>query len=408
VGPFTLPLAALLFYSGAFFIGLVNFIFGLALTLWLVGGWVTHECWRKRLALAVLGAGAVFFCHLLAALTFVGILLCLELHAGLSMRSWDAFRRATSPVAFGLVVVLLLLSPSSGHAFEPGWHGAGSLETLLRWKATIFGTALLGGAIASDVVVLIGGTAFLLILPLTCRLSLHGRPGFVVLGLLAATLLLPERVGLGSLIDFRLGLMPIVFAAATVRMTQRRSGAPGVAFAALVALVAVRTAVLVAAWLGAGDSIASIDRAAAALPRESVLLAALGTASGEISWADRWAPSLTNIVTIGALRGLFVPTVFAFSSQHPLVLRPEWRELAADLRVHTSDNLREVSQLARASCEAGQPIGVLILHPGPALEVAGAFGASLAATGDRFAMLGYCASPLAAEAAGRGGVIETR
>ena len=60
-GPLTLPLAALLFYSGTFFIGLVNFVFGLALTLWLVGAWVTQEHGQKRLALAVLGTAAVFF-----------------------------------------------------------------------------------------------------------------------------------------------------------------------------------------------------------------------------------------------------------------------------------------------------------------------------------------------------------
>src|SRR5947209_2320128 len=98
-GPLTLPLAALLFYSAVFFIGLVNFVFGLALAFLLIGIWVGDRRWSRRLVVSVLGAAAVFFCHLIAALTFAGILLCLDLRQGAA----GGWRRATSPAGFGLI-----------------------------------------------------------------------------------------------------------------------------------------------------------------------------------------------------------------------------------------------------------------------------------------------------------------
>ena len=383
-GPLTLPLAVLTFYSGAFFFGLVNYVFGVGLMLFLVGAWLGAERWAARMAIAVLGAVALFFCHLIPALLYAGILGCLELYALATRRTH--LLRVTSPVALAVLGVLLALSPSSDDAFGIAYVGSAPLE-FARWKASLFVKALLGGAFASDLVLAGLGLLAVIAVLLTCRLAVPPAMALAIAALVLLTLAAPQRVGLGSLFDYRVALVPIVVLLATVRITPRRPGRVPWAAIAVTACAVVRSATLAAVWHQ--DRVAVIeplDRALAQLPRESILLAAFGRDDTQLSWREYWSPALSNIPAIAAMHDVFVLTVFAHATQQPLALKPEWQPWNLAPRTDTPARFQEVAGKAAAMCGGGRPVSLLLIYPESVLRS----GPPPAASGPHFALLRYC------------------
>lgn len=390
----TLPLAVLLFYCGPLFWGLINYVFGLGLMLGLLGAWMARERVASRLGLAVGGAVALFFCHLVPAFLFAGILGCLELHQVATAPPGARLRRlvrCTSPVALAAVVALLLLSPAGQDSLGVAYAGAGSPAEFLRWKAGIFVKALLGGALASDLAVAGLGAGFALALLLTCRVRMQARIAFVITALVGLTLAAPQRVGAGSLFDYRMAIVPLIVAAASLRFLPRHAGGLRWPVAALTLLVAIRSAALSIAWLQQDGLITGLDRALAALPRGSVLFAGFGRPKEAISWAEWWGPAISNGGALAALHGVFVPSVFAYATQQPLSLKPAWRAWNQAGDFSTPERLALAAEQARAACHDGSNGGaaLLVLYPAAFVQQP-RFGSVAPGSTDRYALLRAC------------------
>jgi len=119
-----LPLIALpLLYNGVLLVGVMNYVFGIGLSLWALAAWVAlrERCWPWRFAVSLLFALALFFCHLFAVGLYGLGLLALELHRLWSRRAQPLLPRLADFFATGLpfvpLIPLLMLSPT--------WHVAG-------------------------------------------------------------------------------------------------------------------------------------------------------------------------------------------------------------------------------------------------------------------------------------------
>jgi hypothetical protein len=395
----TVPLAIILFYNWAFFLGLANYVFGIALMLALLGAWLaSEERLLCRLGIVLGGATALFFCHLVPALLFVGVIGCLELYDIASTQRGMRSRRLVrcgSPAALVLIGVLLQLSPSGKAQLTFSYGGTGSLASFAYWKAGIFARTLLGGAFASDVVVAAFGVTFLLVLVLTCRVGISTRMVLVTAALVALTLAAPQRLGTGSLFDHRIAIVPVILAAAALRVSAGRRGGLQWALAVLILGVLLRSTILAVSWQHDSALFADLDRVLATLPPQSTLLTGYGRSPKAVSWREWWSPALSNSAVLAVFHGVFVPTVFAFPTQQPLVLKPAWRQWDAVADLSTPERLGAFAERARQMCrgtESNKPgagIAILVLYPSTFVRELPA-GELLSELNSRFAILKYC------------------
>jgi hypothetical protein len=132
-----LPLMAFPFlYNYIFLTGLVNYIFGIGLSLWALACWIwlREWSWPFRLAISTLFVIALFFCHL-SALGLYGV----GLLAAESLRLWWWRKEALTSrlidfVATGIpflpVIVLLFNSPTLQLISEYWWEPRGKINGL--------------------------------------------------------------------------------------------------------------------------------------------------------------------------------------------------------------------------------------------------------------------------------------
>lgn len=120
------PLGAVLFvYNAALLRGFLNFIIAVGIALPLAAAWVA---WREKrpliaIPLAVLGATALFFCHLIGLLFFAILIGAHELAALRTDPRWprQAFRRA-------LVLLMVFVLPAALYTMSPLGHLPGGTD----------------------------------------------------------------------------------------------------------------------------------------------------------------------------------------------------------------------------------------------------------------------------------------
>ncbi|MFZ2007509.1 MAG: hypothetical protein WAV02_20660, partial [Stellaceae bacterium] len=156
------------------------------------------------------------------------------------------------------------------------------------------------------------------------RLRLDSRLGLGVAVVLVAYLLLPSQMLSGSGVDRRLPLalfLLLIAATAPHRLPRRAALTIGIAVAAI---FIARMAVIEKVWLDASRAYAADIAAIDTLP---------GSAKLAVAYPDRETnaggiPEL-HVATLAAMRReAFVPTLFAYSSQQPIALRPPYDALA--------------------------------------------------------------------------------
>src|SRR5262249_42006036 len=134
--PFPLVASPLL-YNYIFLIGLVNYFFGIGLSLWALACWIwlRERHWSLRVTISTLFVTAFFFCHL-SALGIYGIgLLATESlwfcsrykKVPLTSRLIDF---ATTGIPFFAVIPLLLESPTLQLISEYSWEPRGKINGL--------------------------------------------------------------------------------------------------------------------------------------------------------------------------------------------------------------------------------------------------------------------------------------
>ncbi|HWG81197.1 MAG TPA: hypothetical protein VN681_15550 [Stellaceae bacterium] len=315
-------LAFLLLYSRILLWGFLNYLFGLGLALCAVAGWIAlrQRSPPLRLAIGMVAALALFFAHLLA-FGLYGVLV-MGYEAGEALRQRPGWLRAAAALALAgaaFVPALLILfgaTPGAlGGAVRYG-HPLRKLDLMF----SVFDNYSRPFDVACFAVVVLA------LIFLFARRWVRLAPAITVplALLLVVYLVMPSQLATASGADHRIPLLLGLVLVAGSDWAAPRARARRIVLVAALALFAVRLAVVTAVWrdsdrlyarlLPALDGLPPGSRVAVAYPPEAL---------------NSEATPLAHFPTLAIVRrDAFVPTLFAFATQQPVVLRPEYRALA--------------------------------------------------------------------------------
>ncbi len=133
-----MPLIAFpLLYNYVFLVGLMNYLFGIGLSLWALAAWVflRERIWPLRLIVSTLFVCALFFCHLSALGVYgIGILSFEMMRLWLLRREpwpWRLVDFVVSGLPFLAALPLLLASPTMRLAGGYYWDQRGKIDGLM-------------------------------------------------------------------------------------------------------------------------------------------------------------------------------------------------------------------------------------------------------------------------------------
>lgn len=327
------PLGSVLVaYNGTLLMGFLNFVVGVGLALLLAAAWIA---WRERyparvIAMTVIGAVALFFCHLMS-LVFCAILVGGNELAWLWRHrddAWLAVRRiAAAVVPLLLPLSLYTQSPLSPVATGLEWP---TVTDKLRELVMPFSNYLLPLDI-STAAAAVGFVAVCAALG-QCRITLGSGIAFVVTAV--AFVVAPNGVKGTYLFDTRFIIMlGFLLFGAFLPAPQ-----PRLVTAAFALLFAVRMAVLDFAWWEQRQDVAGMRTTIASVqPGERVMLAFVTHEDAPAYWRDgpmnrHLSLGLPLYYHLPALllieHHAFWPYLFADPSQQPIETLPPYRKLA--------------------------------------------------------------------------------
>ena len=356
--PFKPLLAVVVFYNGALMGGFVNYMMGAGVALCLLSAWIASRRPQWRVLIAMFCGVVVFFCHLVAAGFFVAVLGLLELATLARARSWNiaTLLRHSSPLAaLVTIVVLFALSPTSGRLRI--FYGRDlSVLGIVKTKLSLFVHPMLDGSGWLGAAILLTGTAlFLAVMTFAWRrgeFTPRALPGWNVLvpGLIALFLVVPNGVGEGLGLDYRLPPPVFLLAVLFVRFEWRDRGMRVVCFAVLLTVSLARSASFTHDAVANASVYRGFAEAARTIPRDSMLLSGVGTSRNAISWDDFWRPPSEYMGTLAVADDVFVPTMFAMRSQHTLILDNEFRGLRRQFDVSRTGELTRIRNALPRLC----------------------------------------------------------
>jgi hypothetical protein len=148
------------------------------------------------------------------------------------------------------------------------------------------------------------------------RLSLAAC--FLSFGLALLVLVSPNGIGIGYGLDYRLVVPTATVAVCGMRFSWRTLSGRWIAFGVLLIASLARTASFAHDFWRDEATFMAFRQVAATLHPDSVLLTGIGTRREAIPWAAFWAPPTEYLGTGAVAAHVFVPTVFAIASQHPI------------------------------------------------------------------------------------------
>jgi hypothetical protein len=383
----TMLCAALLFYNGALFSGFVNFMLGCGIALWCVAVWLRIRPDAARVLIAIPFSALVFFGHLIAAGMFLVVLGAVDL-AGFA--SIDRGRLSRIPARLsamaGLIctAALLRLSPTdSDLAAQGGFSIAQYVRQFAQpsfyvGKAAGVLHAIFDGSGVSGSFVLIVGAIILAATfgwlrragQLDCRVSIAGATLACASALLF--LLAPGKIGFGMGLDYRL---PPFLAVCVIAWTSGGAKLRGASLLGVLLLTSVaRSLILTCFAVSDAPTFESFRAVVPKIEADSVLLAGMGTPRNAIGWAEFWRPAAEYIGAEAASAHVFVPSVWALRSQHPLVLRSDFDEWGRQFDV-SSEGLSQSRLAWDGICQKWRlghsgPVYVAISYPSAASDAA--------------------------------------
>jgi hypothetical protein len=335
-----LPLvAAPLLYNDVFFVGTMNYVFGIGLMLWALTAWIAlRERGRTlRLSLSALFVLGLFFCHLFALGVYGVGLLAFE-----SQRLWNAWRRvprsagkaaarrAMLPLVVDFVMTglpflpvpgLLMLSPTRGlWNFDWQLNGkmAGLLFVIQAYSQII---AFLLAAVAASA----AAWAFR-----RRALSFH-RFGLVLLAVGAIVYIALPRVMFETyMVDLRLPISLTLILIACVDVDLRRPLARRVFAVGIIAILAVRVGEVEYRWRQLSATTDSFRQSVQLLKRGAKVAVAYADPNGGDRLRDYALVHADCIAVID--RSALVTTEFTVVGKQILHARPAYRR-----RVDTVD-----------------------------------------------------------------------
>jgi len=345
------PIAALPFlYNHIFFLGYMNYWFGVGLALWAASLWVVlrDRPWPWRLAVSTLFATALFFSHLFAAGIYGMTLLAFEL--------WRLWQRRAAPLAPRLVdfaatgvaflpfVPLLLASPTLGLAGTNQWSWPAKLEGLYFAISTY-----------SDVVdfTLVGILATILaLLALRRELRVHAA-GWVLVGLGAIVYLAMPNILFDTYVaDERLPAAFVLVALAFVSVDIAGASVRRGAVLLLILLLAARVAEVNLNWIELSREAAGVRASTRSIAQRGARV--LVATSDQISENEAFDFALAHAACFAIIeRSAFVANAFVFPGKQIMEVRPAYRQIAELV----DGDLPTIEQLAAASNTTEAPEG---------------------------------------------------
>ncbi len=317
-------LAFLLLYSRTFLWGLLNYLFGVGLSLFALALWIAlaNRPWI-RMAAATALALCLFFAHLLA-FGLYGILV-IGYEAGIIIRRRPPVAQALRALILAgapflpAIAIYLLLTPTGEGGPIAYSHMARKLDLLF----TVFDNYSTPFDVACFAISILAiAFAFW-----RRWITLHPAIAMPLALLLLTYLAMPTQLATASGADHRI---PVVLA--LVLLAGSRWTAPDArvarAFAgAALFLFLVRMGVVAAEWHQSDLAYAEL------LPVLDQIPAGSRVAVANPTNAIKWAPTpLFHFPALAVVRrDAFVPILFAYPTQQPVALRPPYGELAGKL-----------------------------------------------------------------------------
>ncbi|EGP08052.1 hypothetical protein CSIRO_2650 [Bradyrhizobiaceae bacterium SG-6C] len=333
------PLASgLVAWNAVFFLGFMNFLLSAGLAFGAAALWIALDRQGRRwLAtfLVAIAVAVIFFCHIFGVLLTALLIGSYELSRLVAL--WKdgkltagTFARTVLLVAMMLApaLALYLVSPLSSDATPGTWNGWQKALVMFA-PFTVYSTTL---------TVTTGVAAFaVLILVWRQAVFAQGIPlALVALGVVF--LVAPSTIKGGTFVEARLALMfmLMIFAGILPRLTSRQALAVGTV---VVALSAVRTVHVAAAWVDHRQDLTAVRAAIADVKPGSRVLVARGHPGHEIAGVvpqERALPGMYRLDGhLGALllieRRAFWPLMFADPAQQPMTVKPPYDRIAHPL-----------------------------------------------------------------------------
>lgn len=371
------PLVAALFlHNWIFLFGFLNFLFGVGIMLWALGGWlmVARRSVALRLTVGVSFALMLFWSHMVA-LAIYGIALgAIELQRALSAPARARKLRALTDLVIAGVpflppAILFLTSATSRAAsgeifYQPQWW----------WKPFAFVRNFMSGNLYVDLATAIVGGFLLIMLVRWARVRLLPDMRLSTALMIVTFIVTPFALFSAQHVDIRIPMVLwfLVIASLQVNFAYKRHAAILATVALL--LLTGRMVAISADWWRFDRQYAEFTQAFAEIPPGSTL--AVATAAGESSslreWIAHWRPQVTHVSALAVLnKPVFVTSIWAHPSQQPIVVKPAY----LDQYQHQDNNpvliytAEELQHFATAMAARGpvdpKPHGlyVLLLYP---------------------------------------------
>ena len=329
-------LAGLLVFNQTFASGFLNYLLAVALLPWAVAGFLRLRSRgaAARLAGGALFAGALYFAHIVGFVLYAAAVAALELHASLPrLRREPAAAVASLAVAaLPPVLVLALFALASPTAREAGSAiGYGGVPTALgfiRWKLLLPLRQLTTDNARLDGISAAAALAIAALVAVAGRVRIKREMLAVLAVLLAIMVAAPAELFTARYVDTRLPVAILVLLAGSLDIAIDRPRMRGLAVAAPLALLTLRSAVVARDWIGFDRIEREAAEAYRALPPDSILFAAAGGMNPERSFDDTWRPPIAHLAALAVLAGgKFVPAVWAHPAQQPIRVRPAYADL---------------------------------------------------------------------------------
>jgi hypothetical protein len=317
-------LAFLLLYDATLLWGLINYLFGLGISLFALALLIALRSrpWL-RFGLGALFALVLFFAHLLAFGLYP--IMTIGYEAGAILRN-----RLRPVRAMGALILAgaPFLPPSAIYLLLTPKAGGGHIAYLpISYKITSFLSIFGISSLPFDL------TCFAIAVLATSFAFWRGwvrlHPAMTMpLGLLFLTyLIMPDELATASGADRRLPLLLALLLVAGSRWTAPLTATARAFAGAAFLLFLVRLGVLGATWLESDRLYAQLLPALDEIPAGSRVAVAIPSDAGIFP-----PPSLLHFPTLAVVRrDAFVPTLFAFPAQQPIALRRHYAALASQL-----------------------------------------------------------------------------
>jgi hypothetical protein len=316
-------LAFLLLYSRVFLWGFINYLFGLGVALCGIALWLALEERRgPRVLASIVVALACFFSHIAAfgvyAVAIAGVELVPVLGLLRSRRFGDIVGRIAAAAAQFVLPAIILWRFEPASPDQPIGYGA------IWRKADLLFSVFDDYSRPFDVVCFVLFVGLLGALAWKRRLEIAPRLGTALALLLVVYLLSPTRIFTGYGADHRLPIaLFLMFVAATSPVPPLSRRAALLVGVAVAAIFAARMAVVEAIWLKS-DAVYTDDlRVLGGFPLGAKI--AVGFPPRDINAGG--IPQL-HVPVLAVERDAFVPTLFAFPTQQPLLVRPPYDRIA--------------------------------------------------------------------------------